>query len=331
MPLPMTKRDFDRLGDRLIAHESPSDTDLADLEPALAVYQEVLDRVKVHLRDLGFAATARVKTTTTMTDKLRRTPGMDLSRVQDIAGARITVRNLAAQDQAKDQISEFYTAQGCRVREIDRREDPRFGYRAMHLVVHVDGLPIEIQIRTELQDSWAQIVERLGDRWGRGIRYGQDPENPEGLVRSGGDVFTRRELLEVLMRLSDAILRVERDRRWLDASNQVLGEMDSLWEQLQSGAWPELLVSKIPPGLVASAEDIATTLEAQLEELDEDVREFLAIPATDLTNAQLRRMLEAHIASLKREHEVIYADVAPAEEQLRDILQWIADATDEGA
>jgi hypothetical protein len=112
--------------------------------------------------------------------------------------APITVRNLTAQDEAKDKISEFYTAQGCRWREIDRRKDPRFGYRGMHLVVHVDGLPVEIQIRTELQDSWAQIFERLGDRWGRGIRYGQDPEN---IVRSGKSVYTRRELLALLMTL----------------------------------------------------------------------------------------------------------------------------------
>jgi hypothetical protein len=29
------------------------------------------------------------------------------------------------------------------------------------------------------QDSWAQVVERLGDRWGRGIRYGEPPSEPD--------------------------------------------------------------------------------------------------------------------------------------------------------
>lgn len=331
MPLPMTKPEFNRLGKRLIAHDSPPEADLAELATALTAYQEVLEQVNVHLRDLGFAATRRVKTTPTLTDKLRRTHGMDLSRMQDLAGARITVRNLANQDEARDKISEFYTARGSRVRPIDRRVDPRFGYRAVHLVVSVDELPVEIQIRTELQDSWAQIVEHLGDRWGRGIRYGEDPENPEAIAvpGEGEDAFTRRELLATLMTLSNIVWKVERDRQYLDASRETLREMDSMWEELQSGAWPELLASKIDPDQVPTGEDLATKLAAQSEELDADVRELLAIPATDLTNAQLRRMLEAYIDDLRRENRVIFADVVPGEEHLQDILQLIASATDE--
>jgi len=126
------------------------------------------------------------------------------------------------------------------------------------------------------------------------------------------------------------IWRVERNRRALDTSNRLLREMDSKWEELQSGAWPELLASKIPPELVPAGEDLAAELAAQSEELDADVRGLLVIPAADLTNAQYRRMLEAHLGFLRRENRVIFADVAPAEELLRDILQTIAGATDEG-
>lgn len=331
MPLPVTKRQFDRLGDRLIADERPSEADLADLETALAAYQEVLEQVKVHLRDLGFAATPRVKTTTTMTDKLRRTPGMDLSRMQDIAGARITVRNLAAQDQAKDKISEFYAARGCRCREIDRRIDPRFGYRAVHLVVHVDELPVEIQIRSELQDSWAQIVERLGDRWGRGIRYGQDPENPEGIVRSGENVFTRRKLLEILMILSDTILSVEQARRALDSIKQVLVELDSELQELQSGATPELLTSNVSLDLDAELSVSVAALTARSQELDAEARELLAIPAGNLTKAQMRRIIEINLGFVRRDSGALTEQVAATERRLRAILQLVAGATDEGA
>jgi hypothetical protein len=42
MPLPMSKGELNRLGDRLIAGERASDVDLADLAVALAAYQEVL-------------------------------------------------------------------------------------------------------------------------------------------------------------------------------------------------------------------------------------------------------------------------------------------------
>ena len=82
----MTKGEFNRLGERLIADEQPAEADLGELARALLAYQEVLERVKGDLRDLGFAPSGRVKTTKTMTDKLRRTKGMELSRVQDLAG-----------------------------------------------------------------------------------------------------------------------------------------------------------------------------------------------------------------------------------------------------
>src|ERR1035437_4934005 len=91
MPLPITKGEFNRLGDRLIAHENPSEADLAVLATALAAYQEVLGQVKVHLRDLGFAPTTRPKTTPTITDKLRRTHGMELSRIQDQGPGKVDV------------------------------------------------------------------------------------------------------------------------------------------------------------------------------------------------------------------------------------------------
>ena len=164
MALPMTKGEFNRLGDRLIAGPELSEADLRDLATVLAAYDEVLGQAKSHLRDLGFAPSVRVKTITTMLDKLRRTRGMELSRMQDLAGARIVVCDRAAQDEATERIRDFCARQGFGCREIDRRKDPRFGYKAVHLVVRVDEVPVEIQIRTELQDAWAQIVERLADR-----------------------------------------------------------------------------------------------------------------------------------------------------------------------
>jgi hypothetical protein len=68
MPLPMAKGELNRLGDRLIASKTPSAADLDILAVALGAYQDVLERVKAHLRNLGLAPSGRVKTTTTMTD-----------------------------------------------------------------------------------------------------------------------------------------------------------------------------------------------------------------------------------------------------------------------
>jgi ppGpp synthetase/RelA/SpoT-type nucleotidyltranferase len=38
----------------------------------------------------------------------------------------------------------------------DRREKPSHGYRAVHVIPRVDAHSIEIQVRTPLQDIWAQ-------------------------------------------------------------------------------------------------------------------------------------------------------------------------------
>jgi hypothetical protein len=53
MPLPVSKGALNRLGDRLIANESIAPADLEELASVLAAYQQVLDRVKAQIRDLG--------------------------------------------------------------------------------------------------------------------------------------------------------------------------------------------------------------------------------------------------------------------------------------
>jgi ppGpp synthetase/RelA/SpoT-type nucleotidyltranferase len=330
MPLPVTKGEFNRLGDRLISHERPAEADVTQLRAVLAAYQEVLGQVKVHLRDLGFAPTDRVKTTTTMIDKLRRTHGMELSRVQDLAGARITVVNLAAQDAAKDEITEFYTVQGCRWRETDRRRDPRYGYRALHLVVWLDGLPVEIQIRTELQDTWAQIVERLADRWGRGIRYGQDPEAPDAVVRLGGSVSSRREAVALLMQLSDAVAGVEDIRQSVEKDElmlQRLGKLVAGTKQMELD--PLKLVRQVLPETMDSLAPLVKVLADSPEQLDNEGLALLAAGA-NLTNAQMLRVLEMSHDVLTRTIRERAVKHQGLEEQLRGILRLIASARDEG-
>lgn len=231
MPLPMTKLALDRLGGRLAVDARASDDELDQLAEVIRAYQVVLDEVKAQLVELGFSPTTRVKTQRTLIEKLRRESGMRLSRVQDLAGARIVVSDRREQDQARDRICTHFAAAGhaCRVR--DRREDPSHGYRAVHVIVQFGGIPVEVQIRTELQDSWAQIVERLGDQWGRGLRYGGEPEMPSAEVRIGNLVTTRQHVMATLLTTSDYINAAESAQVALraleeDDSFRALSEVD---------------------------------------------------------------------------------------------------------
>ncbi len=86
-PLPISKKQLNKLGKRLSLHSTPEREDLLSLNQVLLAYQAILDDVKGSLDDIGLPATTRVKTTSTLIEKLRRESSMSLSRVQDIAGA----------------------------------------------------------------------------------------------------------------------------------------------------------------------------------------------------------------------------------------------------
>lgn len=256
MSLPVSKSALDRLGVRLISSDPITESDLQELAFVAHAYQTALDHTKLHLGKLGYSATTRVKTTGTLIEKLQR-ESTRLSQVQDLAGARIVVANRAEQNAAVNQMRKVFDGLGGGCKVIDRRENPSYGYRAIHLIVRLEGIPIEIQIRTDLQDMWAQITEKLADRWGRGIRYGEDPENPDAELRASQlKVRTRRQTIEALGRLSyaaalaeEAQLRVIRLQQQVDEVIQMLGDVEL------SGASGSLLDEELPPEIAQPAID----------------------------------------------------------------------------
>lgn len=178
-------------------------------------YQAVLDKVEEKLQGIGLQATTRVKTTGTLVDKLRRQPQLPMKTIHDVAGARIVIDGGRwEQDHEAARIMDCFAACPKAPELIDRREQPSAGYRAVHVIVFEDGLPVEIQIRTKLQDTWAQITEKLGDAWGRGLRYGVGPDEPDTTVElsesdSESETVTRREVIEMMAHLADLIDMIE--------------------------------------------------------------------------------------------------------------------------
>jgi ppGpp synthetase/RelA/SpoT-type nucleotidyltranferase len=181
------------------------EADMNEFATVAEAYQDCLDEVERRLASLGFNATTRVKTTTTLLEKLQRESAR-LSQVHDLAGARLVVGDRVSQDESVALIQSHFDGDGP-VKVIDRRDKPSYGYRAVHLVVHVDGIPVEIQVRTSLQDAWAQLMERLADDWGREIRYGGDPLQLDALLVRG--TITRRQAVDYLIYLSEAIAHHE--------------------------------------------------------------------------------------------------------------------------
>lgn len=71
------------------------------------------------------------------------------------------------------------------------------------MIVFPKGIPIEIQVRTSWQHEWAELFEKLADRVGRGIRYGDLPKR----------LFTQAEFDELPseVRIAAAIFNRNRD------------------------------------------------------------------------------------------------------------------------
>lgn len=117
----------------------------------------------------------RLKRMPSVTGKLIRFPEMDLSRMQDIAGVRVVLRNIATLDKFKNDCFDSYNSDRRLnfkfVRESDYIYSPKKdGYRSLHQIFEytgkkypeLKGLKVELQIRTRLQHAWATAVEALG-------------------------------------------------------------------------------------------------------------------------------------------------------------------------
>jgi ppGpp synthetase/RelA/SpoT-type nucleotidyltranferase len=128
------------------------------------------------------------KSTTSIVEKLRRET-IRLSQTQDIAGCRLVVKDIVEQDQVVERLKSTL----AKVTVTDRRKQPSFGYRAVHLISTVRNRPIEIQVRTELQHLWAQLSERLSDAFDPTIKYGGGNPQHQTLLSNASELIGKLE------------------------------------------------------------------------------------------------------------------------------------------
>jgi hypothetical protein len=147
-----------------------------------------------YLKEQGpVVVTQRLKRAPTMIDKLLREPKMKLTQMADIGGARALLA-----DQAK------VYAVAARLRrnwEVTRTRDyaaqPKdSGYRAVHLIVRRRGRLIDVQLRTPLQDAWANQVEEDSRRVGRNFKGGEGQQEVHDYYAVVSELLALRELGE---------------------------------------------------------------------------------------------------------------------------------------
>jgi len=176
----VSKTQIDQLGDRLRT-EIISESDLRTLDEYRRSFADAYESVVSTIRtELALDVTGRpAKSTTSIREKLLR-ESIRLSQIQDIAGCRVIVVGVKDQEIAVDSIRSLFRE----VVVVDRREKPSNGYRAVHVIVKRENRTIEIQVRTILQHSWAELSEKASDVIDPRIKYGGGHEGVvKGLLR----------------------------------------------------------------------------------------------------------------------------------------------------
>lgn len=240
-------------------------TKAPEYEDVLAWYLDFAGDVLQYLESLDWSplglkvapGTSRPKTMGTLIEKLQRNHSTPLQNVGDLAGVRIDA----------DMILSVQTAFADSVEKIigdevgpenvfieDLRGGEHSGYRAVHVLAKYPAGRCEIQLRTRLQSAWANAYELLAMIVGRGIRYGESPEDPSA-----------RKLVESMQEQSQQLAKFE-------AHVDTLGHLSQFSESVEA-ATREILKSKY--------NDNKETEESILQALKETERTLLTMVKDD--------------------------------------------------
>ena len=164
----LTATQVNKLGDRLRG-AALTEPDLRLLSEYRNSFAAASSEIAAVLRaEFQLAPTARpAKSTRAILAKLQR-EGTRLATMQDVAGCRVVVKNRIEQRALMHRLTQRFTD----YKLIDRIAKPSHGYRALHLIVRLQGRCVEVQVRTELQHLWAQVCESVADRVGIEFKYG---------------------------------------------------------------------------------------------------------------------------------------------------------------
>ena len=193
------------------AQEEQLDQSIAVVSDFRAAHAYPLTKVTVGVRrfvqhEAAVVVVAqRLKRLPQIVHKLRRMPGSQLARMEDVGGCRAVLNDLDEVQRVRMRITQRWDVK----RERDYIEAPKeTGYRGVHLVVERDGRRIEVQLRTAGQQQWADAVERTAGRLGMPLKDGEGDDRVLAYFRAAGEgiflVEARRELDETFLAYFEA-------------------------------------------------------------------------------------------------------------------------------
>ena len=199
-----SKSRVDRAGQLLSEHMLAAMEDTSRFRPLPELQQAIevvdwwresharpLSRVAANLRyyaaEQGEPVIAqRLKKLSTIADKLLREPSMKLSRMGDIGGVRAVLPDQDAVYAVAARLRKNWTITRSRDYIAEPKAD---GYRALHLINRRRGRLIEVQLRTPLQDAWANMVEADARLYAPELKFGGGPVELTAYYAALGGIF----------------------------------------------------------------------------------------------------------------------------------------------
>lgn len=161
----------------------------------------------------GFSVSQRLKRLSSILNKLDRNPQSGLGTMQDIGGLRIVVPNMSNLNKALDfitkNIPDCFELTKAPINYIEVPKEVS-GYRSIHFVYKyhslnndIDGMKIELQLRTKLQHSWAMAVETAELITGTALKSSQGDESWITFFKIVSSLFAIKERTPILKEHSE--------------------------------------------------------------------------------------------------------------------------------
>jgi ppGpp synthetase/RelA/SpoT-type nucleotidyltranferase len=199
---------INRAGDAFRANRQPTQDELAAVEAWRAGHKNVLNTFQAILRTrakgLGIQVAQRLKRRWTIIDKLFRQPGMQLARMDDVAGCRLIFTDISSlrKFRAKFLKAGFKHQTKNTIDKYDYIKHPKAsGYRGVHDIYEYNpkskqgkpfaGLLMELQYRTQAQHAWATAVEVVSRVTENQPKFDRGDERYKEFFRLASEIIAR--------------------------------------------------------------------------------------------------------------------------------------------
>lgn len=201
-------------------------TDKNEVDDAIKIIDDwrtlhliALDKLQGHIvsalkkNNIRFSVSHRLKRISSILNKLDRNPKSGLGTMQDIGGFRIIVPSMGVLNKA------FEVIVNNTPDNFEFTKDPMnyigspkpiSGYRSIHFIYRfhstdpdIDGMKIELQLRTKLQHSWAMAVETAELVTGTALKSSQGDESWIYFFKIVSSLFAIKESSPILKEHSD--------------------------------------------------------------------------------------------------------------------------------